>query len=494
MISLAEFSRLAERYTVVPVWRDLLADSETPIGVFRALGGAEGSVLLESVETGERWGRFSFLGLDPFTVLQSHGGSLHWTNGPICPVPEGASLRATLRAVARQLRAPALPQLPHLAAGAICALGGEALTEGTAPSAEGTSPGPAPAGLDGAVLFPSAMVVFDHFRQRLRLVANVLTEAARPAEAQYAEAQSRLDALAGRLSGVEQLAPTPVPAVVADPAFDSETDDPAYRRMVQAAQQRVTAGEVRQVNVSRRFVAPAAADPLSVYRVLRVTNPSPYLYLLRLPGVTLVGSSPQGLVSVHNREITTYALAGTRPRGEDPQADAKLAAELTGDPKERAEHAMLVELAMADLASVARPGTVHVVDRERVVRYSQVMHLVTEVGGALADDHSALDALCAVFPAGTVSGTPRQAALRIARELEPRPRGLYGGAVGYLDFSGDLQTCIGIRALQFAGGMAYGQAAAGVVAGSDPDLEVAESRVKARALFVALATAAELVS
>jgi anthranilate synthase component 1 len=216
------------------------------------------------------------------------------------------------------------------------------------------------------------------------------------------------------------------------------------------------------------------------------------MFLLRLPGTTLVGSSPQGLVSVRDRQVITWAIAGTRPRGEDVETDAELAAELANDDKERAEHEMLVALARADIHAVAEPGSVHVTDRARIVRYAKVMHMVTEVTATLAADHDPLDALVAVFPSGTVSGTPREAALRIVEELEPQPRGLYGGAVGYLDFSGNLDTCIAIRALHLVDGMAYGQAGAGVIAGSDPELEVLESRAKAHAMFASLVMATAL--
>jgi anthranilate synthase component 1 len=488
---LALFARLAQRYQVVPVWRDLLADTETPVGVFRRVGTEVGSVLLESVETGDRWGRFSFIGLDPFTTLLVRGGAVSWTDGPICPVPGGASLVETLRAVTRTLRAPEpgeLPDPPPLSAGAICALGGDALHPATG-SAAGSAADPA-GPPESAVVFPSVMIVFDHFRQRLRLVANVLIEPGRAAEAQYADALSRLDGLAARLAATEDVTAVPLPVATPTASFDSEIPDDAYRRMVEAAHRRVIAGDLRQVTVSRRFGVPAAADPFAVYRVLRITNPSPYLYFLRLPGVTLAGSSPQGLVGVRDGTITTHVIAGTRPRGEDDDADRKLAAELLGDAKERDEHAMLVDLALADLAPIAHPGTVRVPHPARVVRYSRVMHLVTDVTAVLADGRTALDAWRAVFPPGTVTGTPREVAVRLIHELEPRPRGLYGGAVGHLDFAGNLDLCLAVRTLQFHGGMAYCQAGAGVVAGSVAEREVQESRAKASALFAALQTAA----
>jgi anthranilate synthase component I len=424
---------MSDRYEIVPVAKALLADVDTPVGVFGRLGAAEGSVLLEH-------GGFSYLALDPIAI---HEGSFR-----------------TLRALASTLRAPAPAGLPLSPAGAFFVVGGDA---------------PEP---DGFVIVPGAVVVFDHAGQRLRLVVNA-------SAGQHDEALSRLDDLAARLAERAPMPALPVPAPAPVPAFDSEIPDDAYRTMVEAAHARVVAGELRQVTVSRRFHAPATVDPLTAYRRLRVANPSPYHYLARLPGVTLVGASPQGLVSVRGREAVTYVIAGTRPRGDDARADDKLAAELLADPKERAEHAMLVELACADLAGVA--DAVRVADRERVVRYSRVMHLATEVVGRLAEDRTGLDALAAVFPAGTVAGMPRPAALRVIGELEPRPRGLYGGAVGWLDFAGNLDACLGIRCLQFhSGGDVSCQAGAGVVADSVPDREVAESRAKASGSFAAL--------
>jgi anthranilate synthase component 1 len=461
----AEFASLARRYQVVPVWRELLADI-SPVGLFARLGAAEGSVLLEH-------GGVSYLGLDPITTLLVRDGAQSWTNGPICPVPAGGSLLDTLSAVAGALRAPDPAGLPWSPAGGFCVLGGDA---------------PAP---DGAVVFPGAVIAVDHAARRLRLVVNVRIEPGR-ATTQYAQALTRLDELAARLAEPAGAALAPVPAAPPEVDFDAEIPDDTYRAMIEAAHRRVVAGELRQVTVSRRFHAPATVDPLATYRTLRVTNPSPYHYLARLPGVTLVGASPQGLVRVRGRDVTTHVIAGTRPRGEDTAADDKLAAELLADPKEREEHAMLVELARADLVGVAAPGTVRVVDGERVVRYSTVMHLVTDVAGALAPGRTALAALSAVYPPGTVAGLPREAALRVIAEVEPRRRGLYGGAVGLLDLAGNLDLCLGIRVLESYSGTVYCQAGAGVVAGSVADAEVAESRNKARALFVALAAAARV--
>jgi len=483
--ALAQFTALAEEYTVVPVWRDVLADMDTPIAIFSRIGGGEGSVLLESVDRDERWGRYSFIGLDPVTTLLAHDGVVSWTDGPICAVPD-APLADVLRAILSTLRAPDLPDMPPLVAGMIGVAGFDALRTDRRPPTSGTPT------LEAAFMFPRNIVVLDHSRQRLRLITTVLVDRTTEIDDQYADAQARLDGLLVRLAGLQPIVPTVLSDSVPPLPIDSDLSNEEYGELVVAARDRVLDGQLRQVTVARRFFGTTGVDPLTVYRMLRVTNPSPYMYVLRLPGVTMVGSSPLGLVNGRDGHVTSYAIAGTRPRGEDADADAKLAAELAQDAKELAEHRMLVELALADLGRVARPGSVQIVEQERVVRYNTVMHLVTQVRAMLGAGRTALDAVEAVSPAGTVSGTPRAAAQRVIGELEPKPRGLYGGSVGYLGFAGNFDVCLGIRALQFTGSTVACWAGAGVVADSIAELEVRESRVKAQAVFTALAMATAL--
>ena len=418
-----------------------------PVAVFRALGGGEGSVLLERPEAPVR----AIVGLDPTTIAVASGSVVHWTHGPLRP----------------DLADAPLPELLSVVAGtpALCVLGNDAFR-----------PAVHPATAHSVLVFPSALICFEDDRIRLT--------AASPA---------RLDELTDLVTTAAPLPPLTFPAPAPVTTFDSEIPDPAYRELLAAAHRRVAAGEARQVTISRRFAAPAVADPVTVYRALRASNPSPYHFLLRLPGVTLVGASPQGLISVQGRRASVPVIAGTRRRGADPAEDDANAAELLADPKERDEHAMLVELARADLAAVAEPDSIRVNDgAPQVRRYARVMHLVSEVAGTLAAGRTAIEALAAVLPAGTVAGTPRAAALRLIDELEPRPRGLYGGGVGWLDGNGDLDCCLGIRTLQFRADLAYCQAGAGVVADSDPDLEVRESRDKASALFASLEAAGRL--
>lgn len=419
----------------MPVSRDLPGGPD-PVAAFRALGSDEGAVLLE------RPGGRAILGLDPVTVATIHGGTVSWTGGPAGGAAGDAPLEEILRGAA--------------GAPVVAALGGDAFRR--RPHA--------------VLVFPGVVIRFDGDRIRLT-----------------APTESRLDGLADRLAAVAPQPPVPPPASVPEPTFDSEIDDPAYLALIEAAHRRIRAGEAEQVTISRRFAARAAADPFTVYRTLRAANPSPYHFLLRLPGSTLVGASPQQLVGVDRRHVSIPVIAGTRRRAPDADVDEARAAELLADPKERAEHAMLVELARADLAGVAEPGSVRV-DGPGVVRYSRVMHLVSDVTATLAAGRHGLDALAAALPAGTVAGTPRDAALKLIDEIEPRPRELYGGGIGWLGPSGELDFCLGIRTLQFEGDTAYCQAGAGVVAGSVPEYEVRESRDKASALFAALEAAA----
>ncbi len=486
--SLDEFVRLAKEYSVVPVWRELLGDLETPVSAFRKLGGGEGSVLLESVEHGERWGRFSFIGTDPFATFAARRGRVTWTGDPPEGLPDGPPL-AVLRAALERLRSPAIPGLAPLYAGAVGYLAYDAVRELERLPDQTEDDLELP---DALLVLPRSVVVFDHLGQRLALVANVLVREAVDLEEAYAAAARRLDELAERLAVPSPSPPTPLPA--AGPPAKASSDLPRgrYQQMVEGAKEHIRAGDAFQVVPSQRFSVRTTAHPFDVYRVLRVVNPSPYMYFLRLPGVTLAGSSPEVLVTVQGRRATMRPIAGTRPRGADPDGDLALEDELKGDEKERAEHVMLVDLARNDLGRVCRPGTVRVEDFMRVERYSHVMHLVSDVVGELADEVTAFDVLAASFPAGTVSGAPKVRAMEIIDDLERHRRGPYAGCVGYFDFSGNLDTCITIRTCVFVGDTAHCQAGAGIVADSVPELEERETEAKARALLAAVAAAEAL--
>jgi anthranilate synthase component I len=484
--SLDEFATLAAAHTVVPVWRELLGDLETPVSAFLKLGGGEGAVLLESVEHGERWGRYSFLGVDPFATLIARDGQVTWTGTPPPGLPDGRPWEV-LRAALEYLRSPALPGLPPLFAGAVGYLGYDMVREleRLPDSTEDDL------GLPDAVLvFPRDVVVFDHFAQRLVLVANVVVGPGLDLAAAYADAGDRIDAMAARLAAPlpAETVPLPVAGGIADAISDLAPG--RYQEMVELAKEHIRAGDIFQVVPSQRFSVRTDADPLDVYRVLRAVNPSPYMYFLRLPGVTVAGSSPEVLVTVRGRTASNRPIAGTRPRGLDAERDAELERELLADEKERAEHVMLVDLARNDLGRVSRPGTVKVHELMMVERYSHVMHIVSQVTGELADGVEALDVLAASFPAGTVSGSPKVRAMEIIDDLERHRRGLYAGCVGYFDFSGNMDTCICIRTLVFTGdGVAHCQAGAGIVADSVPELEERETEAKARAPLAAVAAA-----
>jgi anthranilate synthase component I len=486
--SLEEFVLLAKEYSVVPVWRELLGDLETPVSAFRKLGGAEGSVLLESVEHGERWGRFSFIGTDPFATFQARDGRVTWTGDPPEGLPSGPPM-TVLRAALERLRSPAIPELAPLHAGAVGYLAYDVVRELERLPDQTEDDLQLP---DALLILPRSVVVFDHLGQRIALVANVLVNQDTDLDRAYRAAAGRLDALAERLAVAAPSPPTPLPAAGPAAKATSDLEPGRYQRMVETAKEHIRAGDVFQVVPSQRFSVRTSADPFDVYRVLRVVNPSPYMYFLRLPGVTLAGSSPEVLVTVQGRAATMRPIAGTRPRGADQASDLSLERELKDDEKERAEHVMLVDLARNDLGRVCRPGTVKVDDFMRVERYSHVMHLVSDVTGELADGVTSFDVLAASFPAGTVSGSPKVRAMEIIDDLERHRRGPYAGCVGYFDFSGNLDTCITIRTCVFVDDVAYCQAGAGVVADSVPEREERETEAKARALLAAVAAAEAL--
>src|SRR6266700_5352758 len=490
--TLDEFAKLAAEYSVVPVWRELLGDLETPVGAFRKLtdgATAEGSVLLESVEHGERWGRYSFIGTDPFATVTAHRGQVSWSGRPPAGLPDGPPLRV-LRAALERLRGPVIDGLPPLYAGAVGYLAYDVVRELERLPNQTTDDLLLP---DGILVFPRSVVVFDHLGQRLVLVTNVVVdEPGFDPERAYAAASARLDELAERLSVATPSPPTPLPAAGPPAAAESDLPPGRYQEMGEIAKEHIRDGDIFQVVPSQRFSVRTGADPFDVYRVLRVVNPSPYMYFLLLPGVTIAGSSPEVLVTVQGREAVIRPIAGTRPRGADPEADLAMEEELKADEKERAEHVMLVDLSRNDLGRVCQPGTVKVRDFMRVERYSHVMHLVSDVTGELAEGITAFDVLAASFPAGTVSGSPKVRAMEIIDDLERHRRGPYAGCVGYFDFSGNLDTCITIRTCVFVDDVAYCQAGAGVVADSVPEREERETEAKARALLAAVAAAEAL--
>ncbi|MFA5785971.1 MAG: anthranilate synthase component I [Actinomycetota bacterium] len=481
------FLSLTRDYAVVPVWREVLADLDTPVGVFRKLGGETGAFLLESLEGGERWARYSFVGLEPWLTLTGKGSEFSWQGNPPAGAGEGRNVLEALESALAALNAPALPGLPPFHGGAVGYLGYDVVRHLERLPDETADDLDLP---DACMVFPRVVVAFDHLRQRLVLVANV--PAPEHSREGYEAALARLDAVAAKLAEPSSYSPT------APPAMERGCEAPSNRSMgdfceaVDRAKEYIRAGDIFQVVLSQRHALDTTANPLDVYRVLRLLNPSPYLFLLRLPEVTIVGSSPEALVKVQGDLAISRPIAGTRARGRDEAEDAALEAELVSDAKERAEHVMLVDLARNDLGRVCVPGTVSVVELLAVERYSHVMHLVSEVRGRLREGVGAFDVLEAAFPAGTVSGAPKVRAMEIIDELEPTRRGPYAGCVGYVDFSGNLDTCIAIRTLLFARGKAFVQAGAGIVADSVPEREWEETRNKAMALLAAVRAAEQM--
>jgi anthranilate synthase component I len=486
------FIDLLDRHPVVPVWREILADTQTPVAAFLRLDPRPNGFLLESVEGGERWARYSFVGGDAFAIVRASGGRV-WVEGdpPVSP-EDGEPPLAYVRRLLEACKAPRFEGLPPLHGGAVGFLGYDCVRElEHLPHAP-----PDDLGLpDLALLLTRTMVVFDHLLQKAFVITNV-ARGGDPSRA-YDDAIDRCDEIVERLG-----APLGAPAIELEdvelPPASSSVADEEYARWVEVSREHIYAGDIFQVVPSRRFETPLEVPCFDAYRVLRTLNPSPYMYFLRfgeasgLPAFEIAGSSPEPLVRVSDGNIVTRPIAGTRARGRTAEEDAELASDLLADEKERAEHVMLVDLARNDVGRVARYGTVDVDELMVIERYSHVMHIVSNVVGRLAPGKSAFDALTACFPAGTVSGAPKVRAMQIIDELELTRRGPYAGVVGYFDLAGDLDTCITIRTIVATNGDAYVQAGAGIVADSVPDSEVAETRHKAEALMRAVAVANRL--
>jgi anthranilate synthase component 1 len=473
---------------VVPVVRRVLADAETPISAYRKLAaGRPGTFLLESAEHGGVWARYSFIGVRSAATLSEQGGHAVWTG--IGPDDHPDDPLAALHDAAARLQTPRNPDLPPLTCGMVGYLGYDAVRrmERLPVIAEDDIAMP-----ELHFLLATDVAVVDHRDGSILLVANVIHGLTPGADdnptAAYDEAVARLDAMTADLAkpadpSVSMLARSEVPH------YQERTTRDDFMAAVEAAKEHIRAGDCFQIVVSQRFETETAADPLDVYRALRTSNPSPYMYLLRFDDLDVVGSSPEALVKVEGGRALMHPIAGTRPRGATPEEDAAYAAELFSDPKERAEHVMLVDLGRNDLGRIAVPGSVEVVDLMAVERFSHVMHLVSTVVCDVLPSATALDVLCACFPAGTLSGAPKVRAMEVIEELEPTRRGLYGGVVGYVDVAGDLDTAVAIRTVVMRDGHAYVQAGAGIVADSDPPAEDAESRNKAAAVLAALASA-----
>ncbi|WP_439660817.1 anthranilate synthase component I [Lentzea sp. HUAS TT2] len=482
-----EFRELAVNRRVIPVVRKLLADAETPVGLYRKLGANQpGTFLFESAENGRSWSRWSFIGVRSTAALTATGGEAFWTGTRPVGLPDGGDPLQALRETIEVLRTDPLPGMPPLTGGMVGYIGYDAVRrlERLPVIAEDDLKIP-----ELVMLLATDLAALDHHEGTVTLIANAINwdDSAERVDAAYDDAVRRLDEMTTALH-------TPAPPTAAvfsrpKPEFRRRRSQAEHFAAVEKAKEAIRAGEAFQVVVSQRFEIETDADSLDIYRVLRATNPSPYMYLLRLDGFDIVGSSPESLVTVRDGKATTHPIAGTRWRSEDPEEDALLEKDLLADHKERAEHLMLVDLGRNDLGRVCKPGSVHVVDFFKVERYSHVMHIVSTVTGELAEGKTAYDAVAACFPAGTLSGAPKPRAMELIEELEPTRRGLYGGVVGYFDFAGDADTAIAIRTALVRQGVAYVQAGGGIVADSDPLSEDNECLNKAGAVLAAIATA-----
>jgi anthranilate synthase component 1 len=478
------------------VWTTLVADLETPVSAFlKIAGGRPMSFLLESVEGGAVRGRYSVIGLEPDLVWRTQGTRAE-INRTARSEPDAFSPcqdlpLAALRDLIAESRI-ALPEgLPPMAAGVFGYLGYDMVRL----MEELPSPNPDPIGIPDAVLIrPTVVVVFDAVKDMITLVTPVRPEPGVAAHAARTRAEERLAAVVDALDRPLDKSAADLDAGPIEVAAQSNTTPAEYRTMVARAREYILAGDIFQVVLSQRFEAPFGLPPFSLYRALRRVNPAPFLYYLDFGGYAVAGSSPEVLVRLRDGKVTIRPLAGTRPRGETPHEDKALEEELLADPKERAEHLMLLDLGRNDVGRVARIGTVDVTDQFFIERYSHVMHIVSNVEGALAEDRDALDALAAGFPAGTVSGAPKVRAMEIIDELEKDKRGLYAGCVGYFSAAGEMDSCIVLRTALIKDGTMYVQAGAGIVADSDPSSEQTECVNKAKALFRAAEEARRFAS
>ncbi|HET6369476.1 MAG TPA: anthranilate synthase component I [Pseudomonadales bacterium] len=492
-----EFRALAAHGNLIPVYAELAADLDTPLSAYLRLRPGPYAFLLESVEGGEKWARYSFLGSDPLMVFTAKGTriTLRHADGRTETLATQNPLEG-LRGVLSRFTPVAVPGLPRFQGGAVGFFSYDIVRHVERLPRHAKDDLRLP---DAVFMLTDTLLVFDNLRHRLLVIANAHVEGTDPGslDRAYDAAAVKIGMLLAKLA---RPARPPAPLTVPDPqplvalgedGFTSTMDEATFMEAVRRTKEYIAAGDAYQVVISRRLDTELKADPFTVYRALRTINPSPYLFLLRLGKTSIVGSSPEVLVRLEEGRVEERPIAGTHPRGADEAEDARLADKMTADPKERAEHVMLVDLGRNDVGRVARIGTVEVTEFMVVERYSHVMHLVSHVRGQLAAGKDAFDVLAACFPAGTLSGAPKVRAMEIIEELEPTRRGPYGGAVGYISYSGNMDSCITIRTVVCDGRRASIQVGAGIVADSDPKTEWLETCSKSRGMILALRTAAQ---
>ena len=485
--SLAEFKNLGRRSNLVPVYEEVHFDWETPISAFRKIDDGKFSFLLESVEGGEKWGRYSFLGSAPSHLFRSRGEEFEiLKNGEILQKGQGKDPLRALESFLRTFQPSWHDSLPRFFGGAVGYVNYDMVR-----SFE-RIPALLPQDLpvyDSLFMITDTLLIFDNLKQRIKVISNVFLDGALSPEEAYREAEEKIAGIVDRLQSPappysRKNSSSPLPL---QPNLSREE----FMKGVEKAKEYIQAGDVIQVVLSQRFSANLRTEPFDVYRALRSINPSPYLFYLKMDDVVLLGASPEVMVRLEEKKIELRPLAGTRRRGKTEEEDLEMEKELLSDEKERAEHIMLVDLGRNDVGRVAEIGSVEVTELMGVERYSHVMHIVSNIRGHLASGKNGFDLFRATFPAGTVSGSPKIRAMEIIEELEPVRRGPYAGAVGYFSFSGNMDTCITIRSILIKGGKAYLQVGAGIVADSEPEKEFEETINKGRAIFRAIRQAEE---
>ncbi|MBG92448.1 MAG: anthranilate synthase component I [Chloroflexi bacterium] len=468
--SFSEIKKLADRGNIVPVYRIVRADLETPVSAYLKVARGAYSFLLESVEGGENLGRYSMIGTEPYKILATE----HGDGDPLLEIEKELS----------KFKVVEVPGLPRFNGGAVGYLGWEVAGHFEQLPLAGDDTLGLPESL---LMFASTLLVFDHLQHNIKVVSHVRLDG--DIEANYEVAVKNIDELVDRLSGpLTSLPYEPFAGLSGQPIQANWTPE-QYKSAVEKTKEYIVAGDIIQGVISQRFSKQTGAHPFEVYRSLRAINPSPYMYYLHFNDAYIVGASPELLVNIEDGLVEVHPIAGTRPRGSNPEQDEILANELRSDPKEIAEHLMLLDLGRNDVGRVSVPGSVTVTQQLDLEYYSHVMHLVSHVQGSLSSSMSPYDALRSAFPAGTVSGAPKIRAMEIIAELEPDQRGVYSGSVGFFDMYGNVETCITIRTLVMKDGWAHVQAGAGIVFDSDPDKEHEECEHKARALFAAIADA-----
>lgn len=479
--SRTDFHSLAEKGNLIPVYREIMADMDTPVSAFRKLDDGKFSYLLESIEGGEKWGRYSFLGSAPSVIIRSKGSLVETISGGVTARQESADPLSCVKELLAQFTPVEVDGLPRFFGGAVGYLGYDMVRHFESLATE------KPALLDAYesyFLITDTIVIFDTMRQKIKVVSNAHISGEATLSEAYDRATEKIDAIISRL---RTPLPAPADAPPAPPVqLASNMSRADFEEAVEKAKEYVRSGDIIQVVLSQRFSGELTADPLDIYRVLRTLNPSPYMFFLRLDDTVIAGASPEVMVRKEGERVELRPIAGTRPRGATPDDDARLADELLADPKECAEHVMLVDLGRNDLGRVCTTGSVKVSELMLIERYSHVMHIVSNVQGQLSDGRDAFDLVRATFPAGTLSGAPKVRAMQIIDELEPVRREVYGGAVGYFSFSGNMDLAIAIRTLVIKDGKIHLQTGAGIVADSDPAAEWQETVNKGMAVMRAV--------